>query len=98
MVGDASLSGKERKSRQQKSKRKSTASNVVDDKEDEKEVDLDPSANMIVETFEPILVSVHQDSFIRFWSNEVCTYSCSTLVINLEFRDMNHLSSDWLNL
>ena len=31
----------------------------------------DPDAKMIVDTFDPILVSVHQDAFVRFWDMEV---------------------------
>lgn len=29
------------------------------------------AAKYIVETYEPILVTVHQDSYIRFWNTEV---------------------------
>ena len=31
----------------------------------------DPDAKMIVDTYDPIIVSVHQDSYIRFWDMEV---------------------------
>ncbi|XP_064601013.1 WD repeat-containing protein 64-like [Liolophura sinensis] len=31
---------------------------------------VDPDAKMIVEKFEPIIVSVHQDAYIRFWTME----------------------------
>ncbi|KAK7504770.1 hypothetical protein BaRGS_00003798, partial [Batillaria attramentaria] len=30
----------------------------------------DPDAKMIVDTFDPILVTVHQDAFVRFWDME----------------------------
>ncbi|KAL8568266.1 hypothetical protein ACOMHN_040839 [Nucella lapillus] len=30
----------------------------------------DPDAKMMVDTFDPILVSLHQDSFVRFWDLE----------------------------
>ncbi|KAK3736912.1 hypothetical protein RRG08_000654 [Elysia crispata] len=30
----------------------------------------DPDAKMIVDTYDPIIVSVHQDSYIRFWDME----------------------------
>ena len=33
--------------------------------------DIDPEARMIVDTYEAVLVSCHQDSFIRFWTLEV---------------------------
>ncbi|GFS05235.1 WD repeat-containing protein 64 [Elysia marginata] len=31
---------------------------------------IDPDAKMIVDTYDPIIVSVHQDSYIRFWDME----------------------------
>jgi hypothetical protein len=42
----------------------------------------DPDAKMIVDTFDPILVSVHQDAFIRFWDIEVKQLSCSSASIS----------------
>lgn len=32
---------------------------------------VDPDAKMIVEKFKPVIVSVHQDAYIRFWTMEV---------------------------
>lgn len=31
----------------------------------------DPDAKMIVDIFDPILVTVHHDAFVRFWDLEV---------------------------
>ncbi len=33
--------------------------------------DVDPESRIIVEKFDPVLVSLHQDAYIRFWSLEV---------------------------
>ena len=33
--------------------------------------DIDPESMMIVESFDPVLVTCHNDSFIRFWTPEV---------------------------
>ena len=33
--------------------------------------DIDPESMMIVEAFDPVLVTCHNDSFIRFWTPEV---------------------------
>ena len=37
----------------------------------EEEDDLDPNSKMIVTTYNPIIVTCHQDSFIRFWTMQV---------------------------
>ena len=39
--------------------------------EDPEEDDLDPNSKMIVTTYNPIIVTCHQDSFIRFWTMQV---------------------------
>ena len=31
------------------------------------------AAKYIVETYAPVIVTVHQDSYIRFWTMEVCS-------------------------
>ena len=53
--------------------------------EEDNEYDFtDPDAKMIVETYEPVLVSCHQDSFIRFWSLQVdYAFSVTTIVLSL---------------
>ena len=37
-----------------------------------KSSDVDPTAKMIVSEYDPVLVSCHADSFIRFWDTKVC--------------------------
>ena len=39
--------------------------------EPEEEDDLDPNSKMIVTTYDPIIVTCHQDSFVRFWTLQV---------------------------
>ena len=41
------------------------------DEEPEEEDDLDPNSKMIVTTYDPIIVTCHQDSFVRFWTLQV---------------------------
>ena len=36
------------------------------------------AAKYIVETYDPVIVTVHQDSFIRFWNTEV---SCTLAIV-----------------
>ena len=51
-----------------------------DEKSYHEESDEDPditreredAAKYIVETYAPVIVTVHQDSYIRFWTMEVC--------------------------
>ncbi|XP_071080173.1 WD repeat-containing protein 64-like [Haliotis cracherodii] len=38
--------------------------------EEKKKSMIDPDATLIVETFDPVIVTVHQDSHIRFWNME----------------------------
>ena len=33
--------------------------------------DIDPESKMIIEAFDPVLVTCHMDSFIRFWTPQV---------------------------
>ncbi|XP_046579795.1 WD repeat-containing protein 64-like [Haliotis rubra] len=56
----------EEKLREKKKKKK----RVRHADEEKKKSMIDPDATLIVETFDPIIVTVHQDSHIRFWNME----------------------------
>ena len=51
-------------------KEKTTDKDEEQEEEDEDD-DLDPNSKMIVTTYDPIIVTCHQDSFIRFWTMQV---------------------------
>ena len=40
------------------------------------------AAKYIVDTFAPVIVTVHQDSYIRFWTMEVCNILNFQLTLN----------------
>ena len=42
--------------------------------------DDNPENHMIVESFPPVMVTCHQDAYIRFWDLQVCGFNeCSSL-------------------
>ena len=58
----------EKKDPEKKTDEETTQEKPADDEDDD---DTDPDSKMIVETFDPVMVTCHQDSFIRFWSLQV---------------------------
>ena len=64
--------------------KKSTGDVQIEDKAetDVDPADVDPDSRMIVDVYEPVMVSCHQDSFIRFWD----PYDVSLIVYNWEHK------------
>ena len=76
-----------------------------DEKSYHEESDEDPditreredAAKYIVETYAPVIVTVHQDSYIRFWTMEVCIvlenyiayFSTKTYVVGTQKNRLN---------
>lgn len=56
--------------------KKDDEKSVHDDEDEDPDVvrERENAAKYIVETYDPIIVTVHQDSYIRFWNTEVCSY------------------------
>ena len=58
---------------------------VLDEDADEELENIDPTARMIVTTYDPILVSCHSDALIQFWNMKV--------LVRQEIKMSNNLKS-----
>lgn len=63
------------KSDSDEEEKKDEEKSVHEEEEEDPDVvrERENAAKYIVETYDPIIVTVHQDSYIRFWNTEVCT-------------------------
>lgn len=61
---------------------------------DEEEIE-DEESKYITEVYAPVLVSVHQDSYIRFWTMEVSYFSQSQILVCVYIRTPTSVSGQW---